>query len=503
LIDKRVEFPAYGEGGEPLLRLLMPGRMVKTAGEITPGMARFIDGLPSRKGETYVLSIALGSDEFYGPNINGDGFPEGGAPDHGLMTSHPRYGMKTFTTSPARCFDFHKNKDPGGSYGKVIHVVFNPEMHRVEIIQKIIDRRARDLGAGDYLDSLHEGRAVPVSMGCRVPWDECSICGKRAKTRAQYCPDLRDNMLGILPDGRQVKALNWLPRFFDISRVRKPADSIAFGLKKVASSGLYLSSDLADAYPVQAPDWEKAAVENKDATINKRVPGMDIDTEAYKTLIKSEKDLPEGVLRKMSTFPMSSIMASTAGSGMIMSPREFQYISLCKSPQHGSDTASDLHRLGSVFRPSNESSQMDFGSSDIIPTIIRAILPFLSGRSMADPVVRIRVTKIIKSPVQSEEKIASFVDLPGLGEAYNGYIEQAIKMAGEFLPAVAYVPEVTEASYGDNFVLSKMAGLKTSSIPLCLSTGSVIYMMTKLAQNAHSRKEAARILKRALSNVSL
>ena len=70
---------------------------------------------------------------------------------------------------------------------------------------------------------------------CTVAFDQCSICGNRAPTRKDYCDHLRYNMKKILPDGRQVFALNPNPKFFDISIVARPADPTAHTLDKMAS----------------------------------------------------------------------------------------------------------------------------------------------------------------------------------------------------------------------------------------------------------------------------
>jgi len=70
----------------------------------------------------------------------------------------------------------------------------------------------------------------------------CSGCGNHARTRADYCgPDactkyggLRDNMGKTFEDGHTLHADNPDPTFFDISKVFRRADRIAFTLGKVA-----------------------------------------------------------------------------------------------------------------------------------------------------------------------------------------------------------------------------------------------------------------------------
>ena len=62
-----------------------------------------------RPGKTYILVLAMGASEFYGPNRNGDAFRE----------SELRKTYKTFETD-AHVYKSHVNKDPLKSYGSVV-----------------------------------------------------------------------------------------------------------------------------------------------------------------------------------------------------------------------------------------------------------------------------------------------------------------------------------------------------------------------------------------------
>ncbi len=50
-------------------------------------------------------------------------------------------------------------------------------------------------------------------------------------------------MLTLDKTGRQICAINDKPHFHDISEVPKPAERIAFGLRKVASDGAVLTEE--------------------------------------------------------------------------------------------------------------------------------------------------------------------------------------------------------------------------------------------------------------------
>jgi hypothetical protein len=86
-----------------------------------------------------------------------------------------------------------------------------------------------------------------VSHNCRVSEDVCSGCGNHAKTRKDYCgPEqctkyggLRDNMAKTFEDGHTLHADNPDPAFFDISKVFRPADRIAYTLGRAKCANDY------------------------------------------------------------------------------------------------------------------------------------------------------------------------------------------------------------------------------------------------------------------------
>jgi hypothetical protein len=171
-------------------------------------------------GKTYILVLAMGASEFYGPNRNGDAFEEKELKEH----------HHTFETN-AHVFKSHVNKDPAKSFGKVIKSFYNDDMHRVELVLEIDNGKAPDI-----VTKINSGNSVAVSMGCKIKYDVCSICGNKAPTRAQYCKHLKNELNKIYPDGRVVAAYNPKPNFFDISIVWRPADKTGYMLKKVANS---------------------------------------------------------------------------------------------------------------------------------------------------------------------------------------------------------------------------------------------------------------------------
>jgi len=235
-IIKESTFPSMGPDGEPLVRLLdsLPSGadMEKTAG-IHPEILAYKQQLEPEPGKTYVHILALGAGDYYGANLNNDHFPWAGLQHDHTKTAHPyMHGYKTFLN--AHAFAHHMNKDPEKAYGDVLVSVLNTKMKRVELIVAIDEEKCVRNGGQRTLDKIKAGEYPSTSMGCRVPFDVCSICGHKAKYRSEYCEHTRENMGKIMADGRKVFVYNPYPRFFDISFVFIGADRTSFVLEKVA-----------------------------------------------------------------------------------------------------------------------------------------------------------------------------------------------------------------------------------------------------------------------------
>jgi len=155
MINKEIDF-FYGDNNSEVMSLIHPGHMYKTA-EYSEELRKCITELKEKADKTYALVNALSAGEYYGPNRNGDYFPE-----KALREYH-----KTFEAL-AGIYKFHVNKDPSKSMGKVLFSFYNPTMHRVELILELMNSKAKDI-----IDGLRVGKLAAVSMGCRVPYDVC------------------------------------------------------------------------------------------------------------------------------------------------------------------------------------------------------------------------------------------------------------------------------------------------------------------------------------------
>lgn len=360
-------------------------------------------------GHSIVYVLAVSSWETYGENRNGDSFPELPYREHEnppWITADdvlPRH-HKTFEQYGFN-YRHHVNKDPAKSVGKVMKSFWNPTMHRVELLIDLDNNKAPDLA-----ERIKNGEFPPVSMGTRVKYDVCSICGNRAPTRAQYCDHLKFHMRDVI-DGKKVSALNPSPKFFDISWVFRPADPTAFMLKKVAEHAYEISGAEAGEY-VDDMNLRKMAAK-KLAVIDKVVQGIPVDAktegvdpnelsalgkmrDAVNSVGQRTPDLPDDVLRRLSDFSLPKIFSTTLGcSGMMLSTPEVMKIVIYKSNPRMSVPESVLdkgvaiqrsifdllHDAPQLMDQIKQSHALDLGVEGVDQKIAELIAPYIEKRA--------------------------------------------------------------------------------------------------------------------------
>lgn len=310
---KFTTFAPVTNDGMPLMRILNGDLLEKTAG-YRPELEDYISKIDKKADKTYILVNAMTSGDFYGPNLNGDYFP-----DAQLVKHH-----KTFETH-GHAYRHHQNKDPLASSGKVVFSAHNPDMHRVELVIELDNTRA-----GDIIERIGKGEFPAVSMGTRTPSDKCSVCGNRAKNTAAYCDHLKYQMRQIMPDGKRVYALNDdRLTFFDISFVRIPADRTASVITKIA----HVQDEDIPAVISSAmigEEWLKRAG-IKEADLFKEVPGtiegMSADPKGLIMSSTKRPDIKE--LDKIAEeFPLKDILSTLLGLRMPLTPPEFERVVL-------------------------------------------------------------------------------------------------------------------------------------------------------------------------------
>ena len=385
--------------------------LTKTAAEYHPTISAYINNAKKIPGKTQVLITALGAGEYWGANANGDWFPE-----TALANEGDTHGYKTFERY-AKLFKHHVNKPDSPSYGEVLLSVYNPTFHRVELIITFDHERAPDL-----VEKVDRGDTVEFSMGCKVPYDICSICGNKAATRAQYCEHLRYYLNKIHPEtGRQVYAINTLPRFFDISYVLIGADKTAKSHLKVASLGGMTvgSAEMAEKQAAKKVAAKKLAVHRKEADIEKEVPAgtppgsFQTVTEEQEQSIRQlsdammelrsrERSLPRSILNMLGRAPLRQSMSTMAMMGIMPKPEEFQRIVCIKLNRP--DVADYLDERRQCFDPFEVSScpssvadLMPISASHYSDGIMQALRPFVADRSAYEPHIGTRMAVLIKS----------------------------------------------------------------------------------------------------------
>jgi hypothetical protein len=251
VITKLATFRGISQQGDPLNWLFRPDDgLEKVAGVLMPGIQQWLRSYTKKPEELVVLVNAMGASEYWGQNINGDIFFEDALLHDCRQHSDqqhpyddftgkviPPYGYWTFLN--ALPFVHHKNKDPNRAFGKVAFACWNPKMRRVELIVVLNKTLAMENGGQDVIDKIEAGEYPDVSMGCKVPYDVCAVCGNKSKTRDDYCSCVKNIGMGkILDDGRRIGVINPHPRFFDISFVFIGADKTAKVMAKLATAGM-------------------------------------------------------------------------------------------------------------------------------------------------------------------------------------------------------------------------------------------------------------------------
>jgi hypothetical protein len=418
-MDKLLLYPSIDEYGQHVfpIDLDRPAAidgLEKTASNLHPEVQAFIDDFKPMEGHTAFLIDALGSDA-YGENVNGDIFPAD------MLAHKGAYGHKTFEKL-AYPYYHHINKGEKYAYGpKVALSVWHEPMERVQLIAYWNDSKCDDI-----VERILGGEIVDVSMGCKVPYDECTYCGNRAKSRAQYCDHLKHDMRKLMPNGVRVAARNWYPKFFDISRVLRGAEKCSKFLMPVGvsfrRSSIKVASEETDLSAMGSAElFDKVAsvtgleipakiAEVKEADIEKNVPSNLTEKELEPAgkildgmgcLRRSEPDIPKDLLNRMASgHPLKSVLATLLGVGVMPKPHEFQRIILVSIGRRRE--ADDLDEKGHVFDEhapppdGHDSSMVRCGPSDISSPIAKMLEPILSGRSAVQPALARRAIVIIK-----------------------------------------------------------------------------------------------------------
>ena len=277
-----------------------------------PEIIEFVKSYKPIEGIFAIVVGAQGAAEYWGCNSRYDLFPE-----DQILGPTDKWGYLSFYN--ANVYTHHNNKDPNRSFGHVEVAVYNPVMHRIELIILIEEGRAPNVRNGDYyISQLKNRKSVNVSMGCKVPYDVCSICGNKSKTTTDRCYHIKYELGKLYPDGTRVCMINHQPKYFDISLVKFPADTLGRSLLKVASDELDLYDELS-----------KLAGQKKIATHIKFSPGRYLSP--VELLKRKIPNIKKSALDALSIFNLKELIGSMIKSKVLLKPEEFQYLLLKSS----------------------------------------------------------------------------------------------------------------------------------------------------------------------------
>jgi hypothetical protein len=317
---------------------------------------------------------ALGSFEAFGLNKNGDGFEE----------SWLRRNHDTFVKN-AHYFKHHVNKDPALGRGRPVASAYNDKTAMVDLI--IVADRDK---CAEQIQALESGRRVPTSMGAKVAFDVCTICGNRAPSRNEYCEHVKTaalepyGMCRVLPDGRVCGVMNPDPKFFDISDVIVGAAEESETLLKVAShmSSVISGAELADIFGLSK------AAGDKDASIIKRIPG-EISAVSHPLssiaadMSSREPSIPEHVIDDIrDRHGLQGVLRGATSLGIVLKPEEFS-----RAAKLGNFRAPTLKEI-----LASESAPKGILSGDAPHFAVSKLAAFFDDRSWYQPALVNRVS---------------------------------------------------------------------------------------------------------------
>ncbi len=350
-MKKLIELDEFFPTGEMTAQAILPwnnGRSVDTSrvSKYASEALDYIKSIAPEPGKTALLLNAMGAEETYGPNRNGDGFPEFPVPARGKIASTDRRWFvapgqeltkhyQSFETNPAHTFQHHANRDVAKASGVVKRAFWNPRMHRVELLVSVDNSKDPE-----WVKRASDGEFVPVSMGCRIKYDVCARCGNEAPTRADYCDHVKFAMNQVDSNGFKDYVHNPSPDFFDISRVFRPADRTGYTLKKVAEVyEVRLSADLGAASDMLAM---KSSAVQKLSDIDKVIRAEPVASSTLtpdeKNFIVKFKDHSEKKLAaahtiavdKLAAWPLGEVLSAAAANDVVLKDAEFIQLATTK-----------------------------------------------------------------------------------------------------------------------------------------------------------------------------
>lgn len=297
-----------------------------------------------KPGYEYIHLISVADGCTYGPNSRADfyngepceiriPYPEKGCPEVVVLDGGISKYHSTFMKSGG-VYTEHRNKhslNPPKSQGYIVAEAYNKPMKRGELIIGVNDEAWRD-----DLEKLSNGTPLKFSIGFDSIADVCSHCGHVAHTEDEHCEHVKLNPGQWDDKGNVICMISDRGVYHDISRVRVPAERIAFSLRKVASG----SEDILEIPTVnpEAVRWvlktanavKRFDTVKKLAKIEKQIPAAAMDDTLNKHLLKTfalkktESADAVDVLHKFIDFAHTpEVLGALKEKKCVLNPEEF------------------------------------------------------------------------------------------------------------------------------------------------------------------------------------
>ena len=325
MINKLVTTDSYdfGEASSSLVPLCRSGAdsawLTKRA-DAGSMFSDYLKDLKPQKDRTVLHLIALGDEEKYGPNRNCDSFS-----GEDNKTAH-----KTFKDL-GKVYRNHKHSDPSKSIGDVLASGHNDQMGRVELIVAL-----KNALCHKEAEAADRGEDIPFSMGSSQAFDVCSLCGNKAPTADKHCDCIKDHLGEVTKDGTKIYMKNPNPKYFDISVVHKPADRIAYSLRKVASASQVIGGhELAEMFGVEDSPQAKVATMHAIAELIKEIPLTARKLTAPKSV---HADTIDELKKAASLHGFDQVLGYLNNNGFLLSPEDFSKLALDADCDCASDT---------------------------------------------------------------------------------------------------------------------------------------------------------------------
>jgi len=279
-------------------------------------------------------------------------------------------------------------------------------------------------------------------MGSIQAYDVCSICGHKAPTSQDHCHHIKFQLGEVLRDGRRVYMKNPKPKYFDISLVFKPADRIAYTLKKVAAAGngVIGGHELAEIYGLRPLGDPKYAALRALASIVKEVP-----LQLRKAVTPSKlKTSTLGELRKQAQIHgIDHLVSFLSSNDWLLGPQDFADVIGHNNPEACGCAVDDNPVLDELLDDHTEVSALRAPSlTDYIPMSHSAREDLdqntgMSGNNLTKRVIRLTIEPVAKT---AANKLLDANEARGFASLYGHYkLAFAAKQLGraDVLRAVA------------------------------------------------------------------